>query len=127
MSTFEQRPEEFDCVGIYENGRRIGSCPAMRGDQFIAEHIESNRRHWQGIVDRKADPRSVIADGGSYWIGSEGGEKHSRGFGGQPWVITFFDDRDVVHSTSLWFQGDIPAEWRNQLSDNAKLKAGRHG
>ena len=40
--------------------------------------------------------------------------------GGQDFYIQF-DDGDLIHTRNLWLNGDIPAEFRDQLPDNAKF------
>lgn len=108
-------------VDILKDGQLHATAPENRVDEMIAHSVESTRSHFQAIVDRKlaGDERLVIAGGCAYSIGSSG--DYPRGFGGQPWFIHFHDGRSVT-TVSLWHFGDIPAEWREQLPDNATLK-----
>ncbi len=78
---------------------------------------------WLEKVAIKDDPRVVRADGTHYWIGNEKSEGPSRwrGFGGDKFIIDFFDGRHV-ESTNLWHNGEIPEHFKAQLPDNAKLR-----
>lgn len=44
-----------------------------------------------------------------------------RGFSGQRWVVHFLDGREVV-STNMWYQGEIPERWWDQLPVNAVVE-----
>ena len=98
------------------------STPRGQEAEMIAYLTESSQRHYQRIIERLAaiDPRLVIARGNAYSIGSSSDDP--KGFGGSRWITRFHDGREVI-TDSLWHLGDIPAEWRNQLPDNADLRA----
>lgn len=106
-------------VDIFEDGQRRGGCPADQAEQELTRRENSTRDFWQRIVNRAADPRSFVANGHSYWIGES--TDYPKGFGGRRWRITFLDGR-IVECDSLWHQGEIPAEWRERLPDNAALR-----
>lgn len=123
MTTYTTRPSIIwsGYVDILESGQLRAITPENRVDEMIAHFVESTRSHFQHVVDRKlaGDERLVIANGCAYSIGSSSDDP--KGFGGQPWLIRFHDGRTVT-TVSLWCLGDIPAEWREQLPDNATLK-----
>lgn len=120
MTTYTTRLATPGRVDILENGQYCGNCPEAAAEEFIAHSIASTARHFQSIFDRRFDPRSVIANGSAYWVGSAG--DYPKGFGGQRWRITWLDGRSVVID-SLWHEGPIPEEWRERLPDNAILQA----
>jgi hypothetical protein len=64
----------------------------------------------------------VVVKGCHYIIGAEKPTtpRSWRGFGGDRYHIRFNDGREVV-STNLWCQGPIPAQFREQLPDNAEF------
>lgn len=41
-----------------------------------------------------------------------------KGFGGRRFKIQFFDGR-IIETNNLWFQGEIPDQFRSILQDNA--------
>lgn len=86
---------------------------------------------WLGYAARVRNPSMVRVNGIHYVIGDEhlakpGDTKWSpfmhrkemRGHGGRKFVIHFHDGR-IVETTNLWCQGDIPAQFRDRLPDNA--------
>ncbi len=104
-----------------EDGFVCVSVPVGKEEETIAWMIESHQRHYRRIIERKEahDPRLVVANGRAYSIGSSGDDP--KGFGGTRWVIRFHDGREII-TDSLWHLGDIPAEWRERLPDNATLR-----
>jgi hypothetical protein len=68
----------------------------------------------------EGDPKAVIVNGRHYYIGEEQEKGYGgfRGFGGSEFKIKFNDGRRVV-SHNLWCQGDVPAHFRDVLTDNA--------
>ncbi len=93
-----------------------GQARTVEGNEF------SRSRFWAGLALKRGDGLSVVAGGQHYRIGPEG-ERGLRGFGGAPWLVRFFDGREV-RTSNLWHQGEIPQEWRHLLPDNATLKSG---
>jgi hypothetical protein len=105
---------------VLEHGQYRGCCKTSEIDAYIQQIEQASNDHWQHVLDRSDDPRSVRADGHSYWIGAD--TDSPRGFGGQRWLITFLDG-STVECRSLWHNGVIPRTWRIQLPDNATLRA----
>lgn len=124
MTTYTTRPHPWwpeTHVEILADGVAVGGTPKDREQEMIA-HIETTRaRHWGEVLDRQQtlDPHLVIADGHGYTIGNE--DDYPKGFGGRRWQVTFYDGREII-TTSLWHMGDIPADWRERLPDNAILR-----
>lgn len=73
---------------------------------------------WSYFLDNSDMPEHVRVDGQHYYIGS--GIDMSRGFGGQQFVIEFFDGRRV-ETHNLWHNGQIPAGFRERLPDNSRF------
>lgn len=119
--TQEARPNGR--IRLYDGKHWFVECSSDQVDRQISYHYESLARHFGGIADalQHLDPNLVIADGKAYSLGRD--IDNPRGFGGQAWAITFFDGREI-DTVSLWFLGDIPAEWRDRIPNNATLKAG---
>ncbi len=104
-----------------EDGFVRVSVPVGKEEETIAWMTESRQQHYQRIADRleTLDPRLVIATGHAYSIGSS--DDYPKGFGGSRFLICFHDGREII-TDSLWHLGDIPAEWRSRLPDNAELR-----
>ena len=75
---------------------------------------------WDEKVLFKDDPGSVRICGTHYFIGDEYETSVFRGFGSRLFAVKFFDGR-IVKTTNLWYQGDIPDEYRSALHDNAEF------
>lgn len=78
---------------------------------------------WKNHIENDATVNKdvfVIADGKHYIIGDENSRDYSRGFDGAKVTIKFKDGR-VIKSSNLWFQGDIPERFRNEMPDNAEI------
>ncbi len=71
------------------------------------------------ILPKENEARRVVVKGKHYMIATETGGGF-KGFGGRPFRIRFFDGRGI-DTNNLWYQGDIPPEFRVLLPDNAKF------
>lgn len=69
---------------------------------------------------RDEPQRSVRIRGNHYTIWPEN-DTGARGFGGRPFTIRFLSDGHTVRTTNLWYQGAIPAQYREALPDNAEF------
>ena len=69
---------------------------------------------------RRRNPNFFVAGGRAYYIDEEDSRSAFRGFGGRKHVVRFFDGR-VVHTSNLWFNGEVPAHWRAFLPDTAEF------
>ena len=79
---------------------------------------EFTRRYWRERVESKDHPSQVRVDGRLYWIGEERVTGMPRGCYGEKFRIRFHDGREIT-TTNLWVNGEIPAEFRAELPDNA--------
>jgi hypothetical protein len=77
---------------------------------------------WQTKVGRCRESNQAVIDGKVYSISPDqpAGYQGFLGFGGSRHEIQFFDGRTVV-SHNLWFNGEIPPHWRDELPDNARF------
>jgi hypothetical protein len=70
----------------------------------------------------------VIIKGEHFMLGET--DSFIRGFGGRKFKIQFFDGR-IIETNNLWYQGEIPEQFRSMLPDNAvflteKMKGGAY-
>lgn len=81
---------------------------------------------WQRLIDQRNNPNFIVVNGTHYQIGpEESTPRRWRGFGGDRYTIKLSDGRTVT-STNVWCQGAIPAEYREQLPDNAEFIKENH-
>lgn len=73
--------------------------------------------------DAKYPPHTaVITDNYEHYvIDDEDSKDPFRGFGGAKVTITF-KDGTVIHSTNLWYQGEIDNEFRYLFTPNARIE-----
>lgn len=78
------------------------------------------KNYWNEIIKEKE--RHVIIKGVCYFIGGLLSPNYTgfAGFGGRVFYIKYFDGR-IVRTNNLWFNGDIPQEYREVLKDEAKF------
>lgn len=74
---------------------------------------------WNDNVEAKDKPRIARIKGEQYYIGKEN-QNGFRGFCGRKFCIRFLDGREVV-TTNLWYNGVIPEDFKERLSDNAEF------
>lgn len=122
MFTTQPSPYGSSRVAIFKDGQFICDTPTDQAAAAIQHHVDTTERHWQAVRARRhgGDARLVITDGHVYSIGSSA--DYPKGFGGQWWLIQFYDGRSIT-TDSLWHMGDIPADWRERLPENATLRA----
>lgn len=124
MTAIEQQPE-IDCVLC---GKHTGTMYATYGERMRRDKHCFTCVYWQEqIAADAADPeRAVIVNGVHHTLGDEPTEAQLRdrlkrstlGWGGAKVRVRFHDGREVV-SHNVWYQGEIPERWRDQLPDNA--------
>lgn len=92
--------------------------------KVVAQWVDHHDSFWQGQLAQRE--RAFVAGGKHYrHNGWRSGAADMRGFGGAAFTI-FFNDGRIVHTNDLWFQGEIPPKYREQLPDDAVLVSGRH-
>lgn len=76
---------------------------------------------------RQPEQQVIRCDGKHYTIGKEPSETEYRrnrdmlGFGGARWRFRLLATDEIIESRNVWFQGEIPTEYRGLLIDNAEL------
>ena len=97
---------EFDkkhFSGKFENICGLGNC--------------FHEKFWRIIADEKDE--HVFINGGSYYIEDEN-KGGIRGFDGRKFRIRKNDGTEIV-TTNLWYQGQIPDNFKDILPDNAEF------
>jgi hypothetical protein len=87
-------------------------------ERLVRESCCDSCDFWRQREAMKDDPRVVRVHGQHYLIGEP--FLCFRGFGGQRFIIEFFDGRRV-ESDCLWTQGIIPPHFRERMPDNARF------
>ena len=89
-------------------------------NDILCSHKCFVKNFWNKIISEK--DKHVIINGVCYTIGEPIPSYHSQfaGFGGRVFYIKYFDGR-IVRTNNLWFNGDIPQEYREVLKDEAKF------
>lgn len=89
-------------------------------DELLARKVCFSCNFWLEYVDKKDDKNIFRIDGAHYAKGSETNDKDIfKGFGGREFWIE--KDGELIKTTNLWFQGDIPAHFKDRLPDNDKF------
>lgn len=99
-------------------GREI-SFSSYAGGTFCSTEC-FHKYYWNTFVELKDEPNIARINGNHYVISDESDKSGFRGFNGDRIVVKFFDGR-IVETTNLWQQGAIPAEYRDELKDNAEF------
>lgn len=109
-----------------EDLTRTGWCKVHRGEFQPHGHYDRERLLSVGICGdcdhlldlwrSRNDPDVVRIHGQHYMVGRS--VRFVKGMGGVVVRIRFNDGREVA-TDNLWHQGEIPAEWRSILADNA--------
>lgn len=89
---------------------------------YPPEGIHASGHFWMGLISQRDNPNHVVVKGTHYQIGPEDSSirRQWRAFHGDRFNIKFNDGRTAT-STNLWCQGPIPAQFREQLPDNAEF------
>ena len=83
------------------------------------------KHYWNEIVTEKEE--HIVINGVCYCdAGDRPGEKPSYlGHAGRRFWIRYFDGKTVT-TNNLWYQGEIPEEYRSALPDNAEFYTPNH-
>ena len=73
---------------------------------------------WHEKVDRKDE--YLIIEGVCYYVGDENDKGSFRGFGGRKFFIRKRNGQ-LLKTTNLWHQGEVPEEFRDELRNNAEF------
>lgn len=93
----------------------------MTNIRALEERALFIRKFWLDLVDKRFRLDHVRIDGEHYVICNEFPPAGSfRGHSGRKFTIRFNDGREVT-TTNLWAQGTVPAEFKDDLPDNARF------
>lgn len=76
-----------------------------------------DHKFWDLIVAEK--DKHVIIGGKSYSVGAEDSKFPFRGHGGRKFRFKMIETGEVVTTTNLWYQGEIPESHKDKLPDTA--------
>lgn len=79
-----------------------------------------NKNFWEEKIAH-LDEHPII-DGVCYHLDRKnlhGGFAGFKGFGGRRFKIKFLATGEVVETTNLWHNGEVPAEYRDRMPDSA--------
>lgn len=91
----------------------------------ICSSIECfNEKFWQEIVKEKDE--HVIIKGKCYYFDKsepivDVNKKAFVGFGGRRFEIKMLDTGKTTTTNNLWYNGEVPEEFRDRLPDNAEF------
>ena len=76
------------------------------------------KKFWNNIIAEKDE--HIVVDGTCYAIVSSP-INGFRGFGGRRFKIKMLDTGDVIETNNLWYQGEVPEEYRDLLPNTAQF------
>jgi len=93
-----------------------------RGDRLKAKGLCFECNFWtEKCENLRTYPREqIVCQARAYVIAPED-VRGMRGFGGAKYVIEFLDTKEVVESTNLWHNGEIPARFRPMMPDTVRF------
>lgn len=74
------------------------------------------KKFWNEIIEEKE--KHIFIDGKSYQLGSE--KSKYKAFDGEEFKIEL-NAGEIITTTNLWCQGEIPNEFRGVLADTARF------
>ena len=75
---------------------------------------------WNEQVSNKDDTKIVRIDGVQYRVGNKNQDSF-RGYGGREFRIKL-SNGEIIETTNLWHNGDIPEEFKELLPNNAEFQ-----
>ena len=76
------------------------------------------KKFWNNIIAEKDE--HIVVDGTCYAIATTP-TNGSYGFGGRRFKIKMLDTGDVIETNNLWYQGEVPEEYRDLLPNTAQF------
>lgn len=95
-------------------------CEPMR-TEVIIQKICRTCHFWMGIIEEYKSGHTFVCGGHAR---SDGGDKPGNsntrwlGHAGHRWYFRMADGKEFT-TNNLWYRGEVPERWRDQLSDNA--------
>lgn len=91
--------------------------------KLLAQNICFTCNHWRELL--KCQNPIRVRSGHYQDGGAKAGRTDFNGFGGRVFRVRMFDGKEF-ETNNMWFQGTIPAHFRERLPDNAEFITG-HG
>lgn len=86
----------------------------------VQRYFHSAEDYWESQIASEPE-RRVVVNGVHYRLGKNGDRRGEyNGFGGRRFDIEYLEDGRVITTYDLWYQGQIPPKFREQLPDNAR-------
>lgn len=112
---YAYNPSAINVVEVTEEQAKV----LDKMDDFDA-YFWSEKVAWLNNGNITEDGQKVVrAEGNHFVIGPENSDLFFRGFGGSKFKFRFHNGEEIT-STNVWFQGGIPYELKDILTDNAK-------
>ena len=73
---------------------------------------------WQDLILEKDLENHLVINNKHYIVGPEQTKSILRGFNGQKFTIKK-DNGEIIETTNLWCQGEVPEKYRDKLVNNA--------
>lgn len=89
------------------------------GSNLKKENICFSCNHWLRIENDLQNPKRFIINGGSYYLGNGKQNSYFKGFGGNSFKIKRHGGDQIITTSDLWHQGDVPEVFKNRIKDNA--------
>lgn len=110
--------------------KKVVVCHICGKTEDLSQWINANEMHerqmcfecnfWQNNLEADKTRKWAVINGGHYVLESHT-DGYFKGFGGQKFIIRFFDGH-IEECDNLWHQGEIPeGYWREQFPDNAEF------
>lgn len=95
----------------------IVSANFMNNHRILEQNVCFSCAFWLNKIDAMETERLLIVNHQMYYIAPEDVNGPFRGFGGIKFV--FVKNGELIESTNVWFNGDIPKRFWDRLPDNA--------
>ncbi len=105
-----------ECRSSDTDARKFSDCGTRR--VMIEKNVCHTCAFWYEKITLK--DRYLRVNHVSYHVSPEDAPSLFRGFGGAKFKFRRLDTNEVIVSTNVWCQGDIPPRFRDRLPDNAE-------
>ena len=99
-------------------GKEFNEIHFLYGHENICSDECYHINFWNEIVAEKN--KHIFIDGECYSIGDENSRSPFRGCGGRYFKIKL-DNGQIIETTNLWCQGEVPEEYKDTLKNNAEF------
>lgn len=89
------------------------------GEQMLEEKLCFTCWFWNNNLIADKNRKYAVIKGEHYVLESHT-DSYFKGFGGSKFYIKF-NDGHIEFCDNLWYQGEIPQEWKEKFPDNAEF------